>query len=253
MRCAWQSHAIYRASLIVTASLYCGKRRCCNCHSSLNHHKSLFKKDIVLFINLPLHMMTAISDIGVVLIRKIIFNPVTASVYHHLSINQNKTFIKIDIVPFIKSPLHITTAINGTNGKKSSCAKEEWHRGQLGFLSLFHMLKSFIKSHEFKQHVIDNYLESQFQWPFTLWDSPVVHEIFFNPVTASIYHHSSINHWKTSIKTDIVPLIKSLFTYHDSYQRHLQKIIVKSCHVHEEKVTEATLASRCYSACWNLS
>lgn len=197
-------------------------------------------------------MMTAISDIGVDLIRKIIFNSVTASVYHHLS-NQNKTFIKTDIVPFIKSPLRITTAINGTNGKKSSCAQEERHRGHLGFLFVFHMLKSFIKSHEFKQHVIDNYLESQFQWPFTLWDSPVVRKIFFNPVIASIYHHSSINHWKTSIKTDIVPLIKLLFTYHDSYQWNLQKIIVKSCHVHEEKVTEATVASRYYSTCWNLS
>ncbi len=50
-------------------------------------------------------MMTAISDIGVDLIRKLILNPVPASVYHHLSINQNKTFIKADIFPFIKSPL----------------------------------------------------------------------------------------------------------------------------------------------------
>lgn len=52
---------------------------------------------------------------------------------------------------------------------------------------------------------------------------------------------------KTSIKTDIVPFNKLLFTYHDSYQQHLQRKMAKIRHVLEEKDTEAVLASSCHS------
>lgn len=65
------------------------------------------------------------------------------------------------------------------------------------------MLKSFIKSHEFK-HVTDTHLESHFQWCFLLCDSPEICNSIFNPVTASVYHNSTTT---KTLKTDIVLFI----------------------------------------------
>lgn len=49
---------------------------------------------------------------------------------------------------------------------------------------------------------------------------------------------------KTSIKTDIVPFNKLLFTYRGSTYR---EIMAKIRHVLEEKDTEAVLVSSCHS------